>query len=220
MQLLWESDFKWDADHAMSLSAGPALYWRWNDHTHIRIEWKHDFISDVNRHAPDHGNGDRLSGGIRLCLLTTLIALQKQAPAAGSPDLISKIQLLNPLQQSLLRPFVFSLPRRIRISTRLSAFSARPESSTPASDACFGHFIFNHAPPWTAFVLGSWLQYLLNLIHTPQPIATFHFTTFTPSYFAPSPAQRAPSSLTLRGLRANLQFTIYVLLALRPTFIL
>jgi len=64
MQLLWESDFKWDADHAMSLSAGPALYWRWNDHTHIRIEWKHDFISDVNRHAPDHGNGDRLSGGI------------------------------------------------------------------------------------------------------------------------------------------------------------
>ena len=38
-----------------------------------------------------------------------------------------------------------------------------------------------------------------------------------PSHLAPSPAQRAPSSLTLRGLRANLQFTIYVLLALRPT---
>ena len=44
--------------------------------------------------------------------------------------------------------------------------------------------------------------------------------TLTPSNFAPSAAQRAPSSLTLRGLRANLQFTIYVLFALRPTFIL
>lgn len=40
------------------------------------------------------------------------------------------------------------------------------------------------------------------------------------SNLAPSPAQRTSSSLTLRGLRANLQFTIYVLLALLPSFIL
>lgn len=64
MQLLWESDFKWDDEDALSLSAGPALYWRWNDHTHIRVEWKHDYISEVSRDTPDHGNGDHLSGGI------------------------------------------------------------------------------------------------------------------------------------------------------------
>jgi len=64
MQILWESDFKWDDEDALFLSAGPAFYWRLNDHTHTRIEWKHDFISDVSTHAPDHGNGDRLSIGI------------------------------------------------------------------------------------------------------------------------------------------------------------
>ena len=64
MQLLWESDFKWDDDAAYTYAAGPALYWRWNDHTHTRIEWKHDFISRVSRHKADHGNTDRVSIGI------------------------------------------------------------------------------------------------------------------------------------------------------------
>ena len=64
MQLLWESDLKWDEDTAFLVSAGPAFYWRWNDYTHTRIEWKHEFISKVSKHEPDHGNGNRLSLGI------------------------------------------------------------------------------------------------------------------------------------------------------------
>jgi hypothetical protein len=64
MQLLWESDFKWDDEQAFTLSAGPALYWRWNDVVHSRIEWKHDFISEVSEDQPDHGNGDYFSIGV------------------------------------------------------------------------------------------------------------------------------------------------------------
>ena len=64
MQILWESDLSWDDENKFFLSAGPALYWRWNDKTHIRIEWKHDFVSRVNSDRPDHGNGDRFSAGV------------------------------------------------------------------------------------------------------------------------------------------------------------
>jgi hypothetical protein len=64
MQLLWESDLSWDDENKFFLSSGPALYWRWNDNTHIRIEWKHDFVSRVTSDRPDHGNGDRFSAGI------------------------------------------------------------------------------------------------------------------------------------------------------------
>ncbi len=64
MQILWESDLSWDDENKFFLSAGPALYWRWNDKIHIRIEWKHDFISRVSSDQPDHGNGDRFSGGV------------------------------------------------------------------------------------------------------------------------------------------------------------
>ena len=64
MQILWESDLSWDDESKFFLSAGPALYWRWNDKTHIRIEWKHDFVSRVTSSRPDHGNGDRFSAGI------------------------------------------------------------------------------------------------------------------------------------------------------------
>jgi hypothetical protein len=48
MQILWESDLSWDDENKFFLSAGPALYWRWNDKIHIRIEWKHDFVSRVS----------------------------------------------------------------------------------------------------------------------------------------------------------------------------
>ena len=64
MQILWESDLSWDDESKFFLSAGPALYWRWNDKTHIRIEWKPDFVSRVTSSRPDHGNGDRFSAGI------------------------------------------------------------------------------------------------------------------------------------------------------------
>ncbi|MDP4693016.1 MAG: hypothetical protein NWS00_00565, partial [Opitutales bacterium] len=64
MQLLLESDLKWDDDNAFTLATGPALYWRWSDHVHTRIEWKHDVVSKVSTHTPDHGNGDRWSIGI------------------------------------------------------------------------------------------------------------------------------------------------------------
>jgi hypothetical protein len=64
MQILWESDLSWDDENKFFLSAGPALYWRWNDKTHIRIEWKHDFVSRVNSDRPDHGNGDRFGAGV------------------------------------------------------------------------------------------------------------------------------------------------------------
>ena len=64
LQLLWESDFKWNDEEAFSLEAGPALYWRYNDRVHTRLEWKHDFVSQVSRNRTKYGNGDRLSLGI------------------------------------------------------------------------------------------------------------------------------------------------------------
>ena len=64
LQILWESDLHWDDDDAFIVSAGPAIYARFSDNVHARFEWKHDFVSEVSSHEPDHGNGDRLSIGI------------------------------------------------------------------------------------------------------------------------------------------------------------
>lgn len=64
LQILWESDLEWDDENAFSLAAGPAIYFRWSDVVHSRIEWKHDFISEVSDATPDHGNGDHLRVGI------------------------------------------------------------------------------------------------------------------------------------------------------------
>jgi len=63
-QILWETDFKWEDDNSQTLSAGPALYWRFTDTVHCRLEWKHDFISKVGMNELDHGNGDRISLGL------------------------------------------------------------------------------------------------------------------------------------------------------------
>lgn len=63
-QLLWETDFKWKDDNSQTLAAGPALYWRFTDVVHSRIEWKHDFLSKVSSSKPDHGNGDTISVGL------------------------------------------------------------------------------------------------------------------------------------------------------------
>jgi hypothetical protein len=64
MQLLWESDFKWNDEDAFTLAAGPALYWRYSDHVHTRLEWKYDFVSDVGKNRSKYGNGDHLRLGI------------------------------------------------------------------------------------------------------------------------------------------------------------
>ena len=64
LQVLWESDLHWDDEDAFVVSSGPAIYARLSDNVHARLEWKHDFVSEVSSHEPDHGNGDRLSVGI------------------------------------------------------------------------------------------------------------------------------------------------------------
>jgi len=63
-QLLIETDLKWDDEGKFFASSGPALYYRFSDIVHCRVEWKHDFVSEVSDHAPDHGNGDRISIGV------------------------------------------------------------------------------------------------------------------------------------------------------------
>ncbi len=63
-QLLWENDAHHATDGTAYYAAGPALYWRWNDHTHLRASWKHDFYSKASRDTPDHGNGDSIILGI------------------------------------------------------------------------------------------------------------------------------------------------------------
>ena len=58
-----ENDLKYGVWSAQ-LCNWPAIYWRWQDHVHSRIEWKHELISRVSRESPEHGNGDRISIGI------------------------------------------------------------------------------------------------------------------------------------------------------------
>ncbi len=61
-QILWETDFNYEKDDTHQLEAGPALYWRFTDTVHCRVEWKHSFISYQGE--LDHGNTDRISVGI------------------------------------------------------------------------------------------------------------------------------------------------------------
>lgn len=63
-QFLWETDFYSENDGSQAISAGPALYWRFSDVVHTRVEWKHDFKSRVGRNELDHGNGDVFSVGV------------------------------------------------------------------------------------------------------------------------------------------------------------
>ncbi|MDP7049400.1 MAG: transporter [Verrucomicrobiota bacterium] len=55
--LFWETDFHYEDDGSETLLAGPAFYWNFNDTTHMRLEWKHDFHD--RQGTLDHGNGDR-----------------------------------------------------------------------------------------------------------------------------------------------------------------
>jgi len=56
-QILWETDFLYKDNGTETLLAGPAFYWNFNDTTHMRLEWKHDFHD--RQGTLDHGNGDR-----------------------------------------------------------------------------------------------------------------------------------------------------------------
>ena len=60
--IFWETDFHYEDDGSETLSAGPAFYWNFNDTTHLRIEWKHDFHD--RQGILDHGNGDTFKIGI------------------------------------------------------------------------------------------------------------------------------------------------------------
>jgi hypothetical protein len=60
--IFWETDFHYEDDGSETLSSGPAFYWNFNDTTHLRIEWKHDFHD--RQGVLDHGNGDTFKIGI------------------------------------------------------------------------------------------------------------------------------------------------------------
>lgn len=62
--LLIETDVKLDEYDAFSISSGPAIYWRWSNRVHTRIEYKHDFISEVSTKKPDYGNENTLRFGV------------------------------------------------------------------------------------------------------------------------------------------------------------
>ena len=64
LQVLIETDLQADAADKLFLSSGPAVYFRYSDRIHCRLEWKHDFISEVSDRIADHGNGDRISVGV------------------------------------------------------------------------------------------------------------------------------------------------------------
>jgi len=61
-QLLAETSFLYEFDGSYTLSAGPALYYRFSDLVHTRIEWKADIVDVSN--TLDHGNGYRVSVGL------------------------------------------------------------------------------------------------------------------------------------------------------------
>ena len=54
--VFWESDFRYEDDDSKTRLAGPAFYWNFNDTSHSRLEWKHDFYD--RQGVLDHGNGD------------------------------------------------------------------------------------------------------------------------------------------------------------------
>lgn len=60
--ITWETDFRWEDDGSICLQAGPAIYWKFTDTLHGRIDWKHDFYN--RRGILDHGNGDVVKVGL------------------------------------------------------------------------------------------------------------------------------------------------------------
>ena len=63
-QLLWESDWHYEDDGKQFLSLGPALYWRHNDNTHLRFEYKRSLAEKASDNVYDHVGGNRWQVGI------------------------------------------------------------------------------------------------------------------------------------------------------------
>ena len=63
-QLLWETDWHYETDGKRFVSAGPALYWRHNDNTHLRFEYKREFNGKTATGELDHIGGDRIVAGV------------------------------------------------------------------------------------------------------------------------------------------------------------
>lgn len=63
-QALIETDFHAESDGSRILSLGPALYWRWSDIVHTRLEWKPKVYDDQGDDAPDHSGGSDTKIGI------------------------------------------------------------------------------------------------------------------------------------------------------------
>jgi len=61
-QFLIETDYHWEDDRTRYLTIGPALYWRFSDTTHSRLEWKQT-VSDY-RGTIDHGNSTMVRVGV------------------------------------------------------------------------------------------------------------------------------------------------------------
>lgn len=61
-QFLVETDYHYEDDGTSTLMAGPALYWRFSDTLHSRIEWKYALAD--RQGETDHGNGHTLKFGL------------------------------------------------------------------------------------------------------------------------------------------------------------
>lgn len=63
-QVLMETDFHAESDGTRVLMTGPALYWRFSDLIHGRLEWKESVYDDHGDESLDHGGGRTLSVGL------------------------------------------------------------------------------------------------------------------------------------------------------------
>lgn len=61
-QFLIETDYHYEDDGTHYVKAGPALYWRFNDTIHARLEWKQTLSE--HRGTIDHGNTTTIKAGI------------------------------------------------------------------------------------------------------------------------------------------------------------
>ena len=66
VQLLWESDGHYETNGKEFVSMGPALYWRFKDEIHSRIEYKRSISAKAPNNQVDHVGGVKLSLGIGL----------------------------------------------------------------------------------------------------------------------------------------------------------
>lgn len=63
-QLLWESDWHYEDDGKQFVSLGPALYWRHDDNTHLRCEYKRSLAEKAPDNVYDHVGGNHFQVGV------------------------------------------------------------------------------------------------------------------------------------------------------------